>query len=265
MSNTDDYPSVPAKVVEPTLSVIIPTYRDRWRLAVQLDAVVPQLRECDECVVLQQGECPVSNAIHEIYHRPNLRWKVMPEPLGVCGAYNLAAAMAKGTWIAQLSGNDEWQPGTLAVWLYAARRFPEARIMHGHTIGMTMTPWLEATGFVPSDWLAAIWTQQGWKLHGSSTLIRRDSWGEGYPPTLGYMADQFLAMRLTMLHGCVYLRHKCSYVNFLPSGLSQQHGVQVSRDKEKAEFLRLLRLPENAVFYHEWKIFDTITGWSKED
>jgi hypothetical protein len=51
----------------------------------------------------------------------------------------------------------------------------------------------------------------------------------------------------------------------LPSGASQAHGIQVARNKEKAEFIRLLKLPENAQFFEEFCKFDRITRWSMED
>jgi glycosyltransferase involved in cell wall biosynthesis len=249
----------------PTLSVILPTWRNRWRLGTQLEAVLSQITDRDELIVLVQEADEVDELMRQRFAGPRVRWIFAPQPLGVCGAYNYAASVATKDWIAQLSGNDEWQPGAYDVWLDAARKWPEARIMHGHVRAMTMLPWLPETGWVSSTWLAGIWNHQGWKLHGSGTLIRRDSWGEGYPRTLGYMADQFLAMKLTMLHGCVYLRHYMSYVNWLPGGASQAHGIQVARNNEKAEFLRLLKEPENKEFYEQFLKFDAITHWSKED
>jgi glycosyltransferase involved in cell wall biosynthesis len=251
--------------MDPTLSVLLPTYHDRWRLGTQLEAVLSQIGAMDEVIVLVQDGQDTDLFFSQQCSDARVKWRNHDEPLGVCGAYNACASWATGTWIAQLSANDEWQPGTRNVWLDAARRWPDARVMHGHILNWEMLPWDSATNWFPKEVLPLVWANQGWRVHGSATFIRRDSWGEGYPPTLGYMADQFLAMKLTMLHGAVYLRHKCSYISMIPAGVSQAHGVQVERNKEKAEFMRLLHLPENLEFFKEFQVFDKITQWSKQD
>ena len=117
----------------PTLSVLLPTYNDRWRLGTQIEAIVPQLRPVDELVILVQAADGTQEFLRTRFRQPNVRWVFGPDPLGVCQAYNLAASMARGTWVIGASGNDEWQAGTLNAWLDAATRWPEARVMCGFT------------------------------------------------------------------------------------------------------------------------------------
>ena len=248
----------------PTLSVLLPCKDDRWRLGTQLEAILKQLRPCDELILLADGSDARTRWVMDQFTEPQIKRFSNAEPSGVCGAYNQCAALARGEWLLGASGNDEVQPGAVSSWLSAAQRFPEARVMFGHIHGWERKPWLPDTGEVLPGWLPAIWLAEGWKTHGAACFLRRDVWGKGYLPELAWFADHFQSMVLTWRYGCVDLHAYISRVNFLPDGFSQSHG-----DKEK--YNRAIRAcreefakPEYDDVRRHGEVFDKITGWLKE-
>ena len=64
----------------PTLSVLLPTYNDRWRLGTQIEAIVPQLRPVDELVILVQAADGTQEFLRTRFRQPNVRWVFGPDP-----------------------------------------------------------------------------------------------------------------------------------------------------------------------------------------
>lgn len=250
---------------QPTLSVLLPTAGDRGRLLVQLDAIVPQLIDGDELILLNDGADVLTDTIADLFPRANIVRLRTDRPSGVCKAYNRCAAAATKSWVLGASGNDEVQPGALELWRSAARAWPEARVMFGHIVDWKMKPWLPETGFVHAGWLPAIWLDQGWQTHGAAAFLRRDCWGKGYIPELGYMADHFQTMLLAYEYGCVYLHANISRVWFHARSFSQAHGNLDIRNGTKAAWMTELARPEYDRVRPAFELFDRITGWSKKD
>ena len=248
----------------PTLSVLLPTYNDRWRLGTQIEAIVPQLRPVDELVILVQAADGTQEFLRSRFRQENVRWVFGPDPLGVCQAYNLAASMARGTWVIGASGNDEWQAGTLNAWLDAATRWPEARVMCGFTHPFSRMKWLPGTGFcTPAD-LIFVRHAEGWKTHGAAVFLRRDVWGRGYVPEIEWMADHVQCLLLAMRWGCVDLHHYCSLV-------TNREGSYCHGHNTNELYNAAIRATRREAYSEEWadiremvRLYDETTGWLKE-
>lgn len=260
-ANGDKIQAIDEEARKPTLTVMLPTCNDGWRLGQQLAAIVPQLRECDQLVCVVQGDPAIPLVLQSCYRRPQDVWEWHQRPMGVCQAYNHCAERSAGQWLIGASGNDEWQPGVVTAWLDAARRWPEAKVMFGHVTPVQRYSWLPETGFVNSQSLPGIWLHEGWKTHGAAAFLRRDAWGKGYIPSLEWMADHYQTFILALRHGCVDLQHHVSHVNFLPGLYSQQHDDPAAYNRAMAAQWAEWCLPEYDDVRPLGMLFQKMTGW----
>ena len=114
---------------KPTLSVLLPTYCDGWRLGVQLQAILSQLSEDDELILLLDGSDELTREVANSIEHPSLRIHSNERPSGVCSAFNQCHLHASKDWILGASGNDELQPGTIDAWRFAVQQWPDAHAL----------------------------------------------------------------------------------------------------------------------------------------
>jgi glycosyltransferase involved in cell wall biosynthesis len=108
-------------LAEPTVSVIIPTYRraDVVTRAV-LTALGQTLDSIEVIVVVDGRDDPTLRALGQL-DDSRLRIAVPEKHLGGSGARNIGAEYAHGCWLAFLDDDDEWLPRKLELQLAAAR------------------------------------------------------------------------------------------------------------------------------------------------
>ncbi len=107
------------KSMQPSLSVVIPTYKRQKQLRAAVESVLGQaLDQPFEIVVVDDN--PPESEVHalnramfardfpQVRHIPNTR------PRGGSGARNCGIMAAKGNWIAFLDDDDSWLPGKLS-------------------------------------------------------------------------------------------------------------------------------------------------------
>ena len=218
----------------PTISVLLPTYRDGWRLGVQMDAILTQLGEDDEIILLLDGSDMRTCSVASDYFDPRIKRHLNDKPSGVCAAYNQCASLATKDWLLGASGNDELQPGAIDAWRDAAECWPDARIMHGQLTPEYRTGWTHETSLITPAMMPPIWRAKGWYSHGASTFIRRDAWGSGYVLEHEWMADSVLGLFLGWRYGVVDLHAYISRISNLPDSFCAAHN-----DDEK--FNRVVR------------------------
>lgn len=245
----------------PTLSVILPTLNDSFRLGVQLQAILPQLKECDELLLQLDGSDALTRSVAEAFSHPCLKIESIPYPSGVCRAYNRLGKLASKEWILGASGNDEVQPGAIDAWRESVIQFPEARVVHGWIERDNRRPWKWETDYVYPEEMPAIWRKVGWATHGACTFIRSDVWGKGYVEELQWLADNFQTLILAWRYGCVELQKHVSRILFAPGEFSSQHAnpklfnaAQIAVRKEWAR-------PEYDDVRDMGNLFAEITGW----
>jgi len=207
-----------------SLSVLLPTLNDEWRLGTQLDAILNQLRDQDEVILLLDGSNARTVEIAESFDCPQLRKVSNKEPSGVCEAYNQCFASARGNWVIGASGNDEWQPGTIDAFADAVEGWPDAKLIIGHVMNMTRQGFSQETCFVEPCNLLRVWSHDGFRTHGAAVFLHRSVWGKGYIPALGWMADFWQALCAACRHGYIDLKHEVSYVHFLKNSFCGGQG-----------------------------------------
>ena len=97
-----------------------------------LDSVLAQTYPHLEVVVVDDGSTDDTRA-RCVTYGDRIRLVTRPNG-GASAARNTGFAMARGTYIAHLDGDDVWHPEKIAVQIDAARRFPEAGmvVVDGH-------------------------------------------------------------------------------------------------------------------------------------
>ena len=81
----------------PTLSVLLPTLNDGYRLGVQLSGILDQLTNEDEIVLLTDGSDDLTRMVARSIESPIIRRLDRHKPSGVCNAYNLSRKRPRKT------------------------------------------------------------------------------------------------------------------------------------------------------------------------
>ncbi len=106
----------------PLVSVLIPTYRRPDLVARALRCALQQtLRELEVVVIVDGRDAETVQTLREV-DDPRLRVIVPEQHLGNSAARNLGVAEARGTWVAFLDDDDEWDRRKLELQLHAAQR-----------------------------------------------------------------------------------------------------------------------------------------------
>jgi glycosyltransferase involved in cell wall biosynthesis len=96
--------------MSPLISAVIPT-RNRPDLVYRaVRSALSQTYLDLEVVVIVDGPDPATVAILEALHEPRLQIVALPENVGGCEARNIGVRSARGSWIAFLDDDDEWEP-----------------------------------------------------------------------------------------------------------------------------------------------------------
>ena len=100
----------------PTVTVIIPVYNSGSTLSRAVASVLNQTLRAVELLIVDDGSTDDSLAIAEAIAAtdPRVRVVALPENAGKARAMNLAANIARGTWIAVLDADDRYLPTRLA-------------------------------------------------------------------------------------------------------------------------------------------------------
>lgn len=118
--------------LEPTVSVVIPTYNRAERLLRALASVESQTHAPDEVIVVDDGSTDdTPQQIPRAF--PGVRY-LRQENRGVSAARNRGIHEAGGQWIAFLDSDDEWLPQKLERQIDALKRNPEFVLCHTNEI-----------------------------------------------------------------------------------------------------------------------------------
>lgn len=244
----------------PTISILLPTHNRCWTLGRQIEAVLPQLLDGDELIVIANGCTDQTLAVVDLLENSRMSVRTFSVAMGVCGGYNAAAMFAETDWVLGANDHNELSPFALNHFRLWAQSCPTARLMFGHIDAMQRVGYIEGGGFVdPVHW-PAIWAVDGMRTHGAAAFIRRDSWGVGYRPELEWMADHEQTMTLAIRHGCVDIPELISHVEFRRGNYSQAHADPVLRAKVLRAWRALIDTPEFEDVREQYLIFDRITG-----
>jgi glycosyltransferase involved in cell wall biosynthesis len=116
------------------VSVIIPTHNRAHCIARAVDSVLKQTWPHWELIIVDDGSTDNSpQVLAEYQSHPKIKI-IRQKQMGVSGARNHGAGLARGEWLAFLDSDDQWLEQKLEVqWTYA-QQFPQYPIIHGDEI-----------------------------------------------------------------------------------------------------------------------------------
>lgn len=114
---------------EPVVSVVIPAYNAARFIGGAINTVLAQTFTDYELIVVDDGSTDSTAALVREFGD---RVRLLSQPnAGAAAARNHGIRVARGTWVAFLDSDDEWQPHHLQGLLRQAEAQPEAHLIYG--------------------------------------------------------------------------------------------------------------------------------------
>lgn len=112
----------------PAISVVVPLYNKERYILRCLESIRRQTFSDYEVIVVDDGSSDRGGALAAAFPDPRFR-AVRQKNGGVSAARNRGISESRGTLIAFLDGDDEWEPGFLEAVAGLSRQFPQAGIL----------------------------------------------------------------------------------------------------------------------------------------
>lgn len=120
-------------MIEPLISVLVPTYNQDKYIGLALDSLLAQTYQNWEAIVVNDGSTDTTEVIIENYASRDRRFKVVHKDNGgTVSALNTGLRFAQGDWIGWLSSDDEYEPSKLKVHVDEINRRPEIKFFFTH-------------------------------------------------------------------------------------------------------------------------------------
>ncbi len=204
----------------PTLSAIIPNYTHGRLLGRALTALFEQERPPDEIIIIDDGSTDGSLAIINALASTSSLVRVLANETnrGVTFTLSRGLEACGGTYV-YLAAADDWVlPGFFGSALRLLERYPqaglvcgEANLVSGRTgKSLGVRPAIRPTHRVaylrPAAVAAMLKHSDNWILTGSTIFVReRLRAAGGLLPELGSFADGYVARKLALTHGFIYI------------------------------------------------------------
>ncbi len=225
------------------LSVILPNRNHAALLPRALLALARQTRQADEILVIDDASTDGSRDVIRGFaaHLPQLRLLENPVRLGAVGALNRGLREATGAVVYCGASDDATDPalfatlrGALAAHPSAALVCAEARLVDeaGRLQGfrpITLPRW--RVGYVSPQQTAGLLRQMDNLFVSVVALYRRDLIMEagGLDERLGALCDSFLARRMALQHGFVFVPRVLGTWHVQTASLSRSTSLDVDR------------------------------------
>jgi glycosyltransferase involved in cell wall biosynthesis len=136
-SHSSDRRSIPvmsgSSIPAVTFSILMPVYNHAAYVGEAVASVRAQDREDWELIVVDDGSTDGSAGVAEEAAGGDGRIRILRQSnAGPAAARNLAAAEARGAWLAFLDSDDVWYPHALAAYGEAIAADPAADFFHGY-------------------------------------------------------------------------------------------------------------------------------------
>jgi glycosyltransferase involved in cell wall biosynthesis len=238
--------SIEARVTDPAVSVVIPTYNRREMVRGALDSVLSQDFGDLECIVVDDGSEDGTGEALAAVEDGRLR-TIRRGHAGIAPTKNAGIALARGKYIAFLDSDDVWLPGKLSAQVGALEADRGLGMVYGRYRAerdgavLRSRPEQGPSGWILGRLLRRIVVQT------STVLLRREVVDRigGYDEALAYADEYEFFLRVA----------RGWRVAFLDRDLVRYrlHEGNISRDP-------LLRLRENLRVYRRWAGDDTLPG-----
>jgi glycosyltransferase involved in cell wall biosynthesis len=205
-----------AKVMSPTLSVVLPNYNHATLVGRGLAALLAQDRPADEIIVVDDGSTDDSVAVIEriAATAPAIRLLRNSGNIGVIPTLQRGLQEARGTYV-YFAASDDWvMPGFFARALRQLEAAPDLGLFCGEAVLVdgasnrpfavrpAVRPRLCGGRVGPSRAERLLRTTDNWILTGSA-VFRRDRvlWAGGFDPRLTTSADGLISRKIALKFG----------------------------------------------------------------
>jgi teichuronic acid biosynthesis glycosyltransferase TuaG len=140
-----------------TVSVIIPAHNSSATLIEALDSVVNQTYPISEIIVVDDASIDDTVEVFKAWEakvktKANIELICHHQNTGPAGARNHGIRKASGEWVAFLDGDDAWLAGKTEAQLNTAQRHPDADMLCGRSIPLT----LDEANFITTPTFGAV-------------------------------------------------------------------------------------------------------------
>ena len=214
-------------VINPTVSIIMPTYNAAQYVTASIDSALNQTYKSAEIIVVDDGS--TDETVERVRAYGNRVTLYQQNNAGAAVARNQGAKLAIGQWLAFLDADDLWAPDKL-----------ERQLNHVSDLAWSHTDWFFiGTGQSGTITGSSRAPQYGGSILpelivcnfiGTSTLIvRREVFLEmgGFDPTLRALQDWDLWLRIASKYDLAYLADPLVYYRV--------HALSTSRSPRKTE------------------------------
>ena len=184
--------------MQPTVSVIIPTYNHADYVLQTLDSVFAQTFTEYEIVVVNDGSPDDTSArLKPLADAGRIRYLEQPNA-GQAAARNRGLAEAGGEFIAFLDDDDVWPPDKLAWQVEILRAEPDVDVVYGQRTVMDGNGEPHPGEQAPEGEVLARFVSQGWIQSPGQVLIRKTALTRagGFDPAIWGTDDWDLWLRL---------------------------------------------------------------------
>jgi len=203
------------------LTVVIPNRNHSALLPRSLGAIANQHRQPDEIILVDDASTDNSVEVIRGFQTqlPQLRLLQNERRLGAVGALNVGVRAATGDAIYCGAADDETDPSLIETVLAALERAPsaglacaEARVMDedGRVLGIrpAVAPAIREKFFSAVETATLLRHIDNWVL-SVVTIVRREAMlaAGGFDPSVGSFCDSFLARRIALMSGFVFVPH----------------------------------------------------------
>jgi glycosyltransferase involved in cell wall biosynthesis len=199
---------------DPSVSVIIPTYRRAAFLRRAIESALSQTYAAVEVIVVEDGSHDARDVVSSFGGRVAYVWQ---ENQGAAVARNTGVAAAHGSWIAFLDDDDFWVPEKLERQLELVREFPTIGFVHANYFwfrnGRGEPRPEQRVQSIPSGWVTQELVLNRFSIGTSTVLIRTDLFRRvgGFNPAYRVVQDYDLWVRLSQVAQFGYLATPLAY------------------------------------------------------
>lgn len=115
-------------IVEPKISVIVPTYNCAKYLGQAIESILTQSIPAFEVIVIDDGSSDDTRSVLSAFQ--NQISVIHQKNKGVSSARNTGISAANGDWIAFLDSDDIWLPNKLELFVEAMSAFPDSLVYY---------------------------------------------------------------------------------------------------------------------------------------
>ncbi|MDB5233181.1 MAG: glycosyl transferase, family 2 [Hymenobacter sp.] len=151
--------------MNPTVSVIVPTFNRSELLKVAVESVLKQDFTDYEIIITDNSSTDDTAEVVAKLSDKRIRYYFNPVNVGITRNYNRALSLATGKYIAIFSDDDVMLPGNLAAKVNILNQYPSVGLVHSNTKE------IDGQGIITNDKHSQGWNNRMWSEMTSKPLM----------------------------------------------------------------------------------------------